>query len=307
MSGATMSGPASAGSSAGRSTRSPRRTWRTPARDALATWHLFWEFNGRIRDVLRGSRGVWGFVNDDWLKDVIAPLRPADAPHPAQGQHPDGRPAVQRDRDRRDAVARRSSGRSGPSATECRERLRRRGYLAGEPGQRQGAAVDPGAVPARTPGVELKRTASGERFSTAEEDLAELAGEDEFFGDYTRYRAAEKLEATYLNKMGRPRHPPRFGYLLETGRTTAGAASTCRTCPGSRTSRRRPGRSAAASCRARARSSSTATIRQIELVVLAHALQHQFGYPPQLAGVINGGQDVHKLIAAAVLGKPAPR
>ena len=43
---------------------------------------------------------------------------------------------------------------------------------------------------------------------------------------------------------------------------------------------------------------------QIELVVLAHALGHQFGYPSHLAGVINGGQDVHKLIAAAVLGKP---
>ena len=39
----------------------------------------------------------------------------------------------------------------------------------------------------------LRRTDSGEKWSTAEEDLAELATEDPFFHDYALYRHAEKL------------------------------------------------------------------------------------------------------------------
>ena len=151
---------------------------------------------------------------------------------------------------------------------------------------------------------ELKRSPSGKVFSTAEEDLAELAGEDEFFGDYIRYRSAEKLEATYLKKMGRPRLHAGFGFLLETGRTSCGGGFNLQNLP-----------------RESDESEAARTIRgcfvagegnvlidsdysQIELVVLAHALEHQFRYPAHLAGVINGGHDVHRLIAASVLGKP---
>ena len=183
--------------------------------------------------------------------------------------------------------------------------MRRRGYLAGEPGCGKALQSILAQFQREHPGVELRRTPSGERFSTAEEDLAELAGEDEFFGDYVRYRAAEKLEATYLRKMGRPRIHPGFGYLLETGRTCCGGGFNLQNLP-----------------RESDESEAARTIRgcfvagegkvlidsdysQIELVVLAHALGHQFGHPPHLAGVINGGQDVHRLIAAAVLGKPA--
>jgi DNA polymerase I len=42
---------------------------------------------------------------------------------------------------------------------------------------------------------------------------------------------------------------------------------------------------------------------QIELVVLGYAIAHQFGLPSQLAQLINNDNDVHRLIAAAVLGK----
>jgi hypothetical protein len=43
---------------------------------------------------------------------------------------------------------------------------------------------------------------------------------------------------------------------------------------------------------------------QIELVVLAHALDKQFHLGSTLADLINSGQDLHRLIAAAVVGKP---
>jgi hypothetical protein len=43
---------------------------------------------------------------------------------------------------------------------------------------------------------------------------------------------------------------------------------------------------------------------QIELVAFAYSCREQFGYGDTLARLINGGQDIHKLLAAAVLGKP---
>ena len=48
-----------------------------------------------------------------------------------------------------------------------------------------------------------------------------------------------------------------------------------------------------------------ADFSQIELVVLAHAIRNQFGWPSKLADAINAGQDVHRMIASLLLGKPA--
>jgi len=85
----------------------------------------------------------------------------------------------------------------------------------------------------QNPGLELKTTASG-KWSTAEEDLADLAREDPFFGDYAAYRTAEKLLGTYLRKMGRTRLHPRFGYLLQTGRTYCGGGFNLQNLPNER-------------------------------------------------------------------------
>ena len=49
---------------------------RYAASDALVTWHLFWELNRRIRDVLRDSAHVRGYVDDAWLRDAIARFGP---------------------------------------------------------------------------------------------------------------------------------------------------------------------------------------------------------------------------------------
>src|SRR5262249_27675311 len=43
---------------------------------------------------------------------------------------------------------------------------------------------------------------------------------------------------------------------------------------------------------------------QIELVVLGHAIEKQFGRRSVLAELVNSGQDVHRLVAATLLGKP---
>ena len=155
-------------------------------------------------------------------------------------------------------------------------------------------------------GIELRRTESGTKYSTAEEDLAELAAVDPFFQDLTTYRATEKLASTYLSKMGRPRLHPRFAYLLATGRISCGggfnlqnlpresdesdAARTIRGCfvpaRGPRVHRRRlqPDRTGRAGPR---------------------DPEHQFGWPSKLAEAINAGKDVHRMIASFLLGKPS--
>jgi hypothetical protein len=43
---------------------------------------------------------------------------------------------------------------------------------------------------------------------------------------------------------------------------------------------------------------------QIELVVLGYVLQHQLRLPSVTARLVNSGQDVHRVIAGTMLGKP---
>ncbi len=271
-------------------------------RDTLATWLLFVEVNQRIRRVLSGSRGTWGFVDDAWLREVIGRFGPLT-------HHVQLRASILMDALRANGIAIDAVRRAQKLAQvqrlreSCRERLRRRGFLPGEPGCGKALQSVLAQYRREHPEVELRRTPAGNRYSTSEEDLAELAGDDGFFRDYLDYRAAEKLASTYLKGMGRDRLRAGFGFLLETGRTYCGGGFNLQNLP-----------------RESAELEAARTIRgcfvageghvlidsdysQIELVVLAHALREQFGHGGHLAAVINDGRDVHRLIAASVLGK----
>jgi DNA polymerase I-like protein with 3'-5' exonuclease and polymerase domains len=287
------------------------------ARDALATWHLFDELFRRIRDVLRNSAGVWGYVNDApdhvwggtsdrWLRAVVGRFGPLT--HHIQLKASilmDALTAngIAVDRRRRDEKAEKVRA----VLQDCKDRLRLRGYLVDQKGSLKALQSILSEFHRGHPDVPLGRTASGDKWSTAEEDLAELAELDRFFRDYADYRHAQKLLSTYLGKMGPARVHPRFGILKVTGRTSCSgfnvqnlpnergllkadpAAATVRGCfvPGDG--------NVFIDC----------DYGQIELVVLGYALRHQFGLHSQLARLINDDHDVHRLIAATVLGKDA--
>jgi hypothetical protein len=284
------------------------------AQDALATWHLFGELHRRIRDVLRHSSGVWGYVNaapdrvwggvsDVWLRDVVRRFGPLT--HHVQLRASilmDALTAngVAVDRAQREAKAERVRA----VLEGCKGRLRERGYLAGEAGSGKALQSILSEFHRDNPDVRLERTPSGAAWSTAEEDLAELAALDPFFRDYADYRHAEKLLSTYLAKMGPARLHPRFGCLVATGRTSCtgfnlqnlpnekvlkgdGAAATIRGCFV-------PGEGGVF---------IDSDYGQIELVTAAYAWEHQFDLAPYLAPLINAGNDVHRLIAANVVGK----
>jgi hypothetical protein len=274
------------------------------ARDPLATWHLFWELHRRVKEVLGRSRRVWGYVDDNWLTDVVRRFGPLT-------HHVQLRASILTDVLTANGIAI-DAARRQEKADQVRavrddycERLRRAGYLPGQKGSNKALQSVLNEFRRKHPDVEMHRNPSGKGWSTAEEHLLELTGEDEFFANLVRYRAADKLLSTYLSKMERPRLHARFGYLLETGRTYCGGGFNVQNLP-----REKDARDVAATIRgcfvpADGHVFIDCDYSQIELVVLGCVLQRQFGLRPELARLINSGQDVHRLIAAAVLGKPA--
>ncbi|MEO7130060.1 MAG: DNA polymerase [Dermatophilaceae bacterium] len=275
---------------------------RYAAGDPLATWHLFWELNRQIKDVLRDAPKVWGYVDDEWLKDSVRRFGPLT-------HHIQLRASIVTDALRTNGIAidqvRRAEKLKLVEAIrdEASETLRRAGYLVGEPGSGRAMQSILAQFAREHPEVELALTPSGEKYSTAEEDLAPLASEGEFFAAYARYKAAEKLASTYLRKMDRPRLHPKFGYLVDSGRTSCGGGFNLQNLPKEKDEKAATNTIRGCFVPGEGKVFIDADFSQIELVVLAYAIEHQFGLPSHLAALINGGRDVHRLIAAAVLDK----
>jgi len=276
---------------------------RYAAGDPVATWHLFHELNRLIRGVLQNARGVWGYVDDAWLRDAVQRFGPLT-------HHVQLRASIVTDVLRTNGIGV-DAGRGAEKLVRvrgvvdaARERMRLRGYLVDQPGNAKAMQSILAQFRREHPGVELRLTESGEKFSTAGEDLAALAAEDGFFADYTTYRTAEKLVSTYLTKMGAARLYPKFGFLLDTGRTYCGGGFNLQNLP-----REKGEASAASTIRGcfvpgEGKVFIDADYSQIELVVLGYALDRQFNLGHSLRDLVNRS-DVHKLIAAAVLGKAA--
>jgi hypothetical protein len=269
--------------------------------DVLATWHLCGELLRLIMAVLQNSPTVYGYVDQDWLNDAVLRFGPLT-------HHVQLKASILMDVLRTNGIgidqARRTEKARKVQALleEAKERLRKQGYLAGQEGCNKAMQSILSQLKRERPQLELKRT-SGGKWSTAEEDLVELAAIEPFFADYANYKAAEKLRSTYLRKMDQPRLYPKFGYLLETGRTYCGGGFNLQNLP-----------------REKGETSPGSTIRgcfvpeqdhvfidsdfsQIELVVLGYALEKQLHGDSVLAHLVNSGQDVHRLIAANLLGK----
>jgi DNA polymerase I len=271
------------------------------AQDALATWHLYAELKRLVQATLAGSTDVWGYGGPDGLRDVLARFGPLT-------HHVHLRAAILMDALTANGIAI-DTTRSAEKARALeetvaiyRESLRLRGYLPGEKGCEKALQSIIREVVRANPGLGVRTTATG-KWGTAEEDLTALAEVDPFFADLDHYKTAQKLLATYMRKMSRARLHPKFGYLLATGRTYCGGGFNLQNLP-----REKDAPDAAATIRgcfvpAEGHVFIDSDYGQIELVVLAYALDRQFGFGDTLKKLINEGKDLHKLIAAAVLGK----
>ena len=284
----------------------PRPYLEYAAGDVIATWHLFWRLNEQIREVLQNGRGVFGYVNDDWLHDVVSRFGPLT-------HHIQLRASILMDVLGANGIAvdgpRREEKTEALTAImqDCEQRLRAQGILVGGSGSNKSLQSALDQFHKEHPDVELNRTPKRKGWSTKKEDLDELACEASYFQDYAHYKTAEKLVSTYLVKMNHTRLHARFGYLATSGRTYCGDnffnlqnlpredhlleedpdAVTVRGCfvPGE------------------GKVFIDADYSQIELVVLGYVFKHQFGLGNNLSDLINGGQDVHRLVGAAVLNK----
>ena len=271
--------------------------------DPVATWLLFQHLKTRLPNIKTAANRAFGYAGDKWLDEQWKKHGPGT-------HHIQLRASIVLDRISRTGVLIDQTRREEKVAAleqivaETRHTL----ALAGLPAEGKGA---PGALRKRIDrlarehkNLPLVYTETGQ-ISTSEEQLHELAALDPVLEVLLKHRQATKLLSTYANKMqpGKRIHG-KFQYLMNTGRTSCGGGFNLQNLPKELD----------------AASNHETTIRgcfvpspgnvfvvvdyaQIELAVLGWAWKHQLGFGGSLHEIVSQGRDMHRLIAAEVLGK----
>ena len=294
----------------------PAQYLQYAAGDPVATWLLFQHLKTRLTDIKTNATRAYGYAGEKWLNEQWKKHGPGT--HDIQL-----RASITLDKISRTGVFIDQNRRQEKLATleQIATETRRTLALAGLPAEGKGA---PGALRKRIEWLAREQRRAGEtlpliytetgQIATSEEQLHELAGLDPVLDVLLKYRQATKLLSTYAKKMlpGKRVHG-RFQYLMNTGRTscnggklevggfnlqnlpkeldaTKNHATTIRGCfvpaPGN--------------------VFVVLDYKTVELVTLGWAWKHQFGFGSSLHDIIAGGGDMHRLIAAHVLGK-APK
>ena len=273
------------------------------AADPVATWLLFERLKQELPVIKANATPAFGYAGDKWLDEQWKKHGPDT--HDIQL-----RASIVLDRISRTGVLIDQTRREEKVAAleqivaETRYTL----ALAGIPAEGKGA---PGALRKRIDrlarehkNLPLIYTETGQ-ISTSEEQLKELADFDPVLEVLLKHRQATKLLSTYAKKMqpGKRIHG-KFEYLMNTGRTSCGGGFNLQNLPKELD----------------ATSNHETTIRgcfvpspgkvfvvvdyaQIELAVLGWAWKHQLGFGGSLHEIVSRGCDMHRLIAAEVLGK----
>ena len=283
------------------------------AGDPVATWLLFQHLKTRLPNIKTAANRAYGYAGDKWLDQQWKKHGPGT--HDIQL-----RASITLDKISRTGVFIDQARREEKLATleQIATETRRTLALAGLPAEGKGA---PSALRKRIERLAREHQQAGEtlpliytetgQIATSEEQLHELAGLDPVLDVLLKHRQATKLLSTYAKKMlpGKRVHG-RFQYLMNTGRTSCDGgklevggfnlqnlpkeldavenhATTIRGCfvpaPGN--------------------VFVVVDYAQIELAVLGWAWKHQLGFGGSLHGIVLEGRDMHRLIAAEVLGK----
>lgn len=275
--------------------------------DALVTWHLFWCLHDEIRKVLRQSQGVFGYVDDAWLRDEVERFGPLT-------HHVQLRASIVTAALTQNGIAIDNQRREQKVEyltvvrDECLHRLQHEhGIQASGPGSSRSIQTVLDRFHTEQPDVPMNRTPKGDKWSTKKEDLEELAPEDVCFRDFVQFKSSDKLIGTYLSKMATPRLHPRFGFLATSGRTWCGDGYfNLQNLPKEdELLEQNPEAVTVRGCFVPPSGYVFVDVdyTQIELVVLAYVFKNQFQVESRLFDLIQADQDVHRLIAAAVLQK----
>ncbi len=264
-------------------------------KDVIATFWVHDELTRRLYEVLQSSNDVWGYVSPAWLEAQIG--RWGLQTHDIQLKAAIVLRAIKSnglwiDQEHREQLATQLD----EFAEERRLELRKEGYLPGQPGSGKALQEILRRLEWKHPELMFPKTPTGQ-FATGQDVLEDLAAVEPFIRTLLQFKGVEKLQSTFLDKMGKRCLHPSFDPLMVTGRTSSFGEINAQNLP--RDDRVR-------SCFVPSRGSVfiDADFATVEMATLAQSAMSQFGLPSAMAAAINAGRDLHTLVAARVTGKP---
>ena len=265
------------------------------ARDAIVTWQLYVALMANILECLETSCGVWGELPYETMVEQIRKWGPLT--HHIQLRAAIVLRAITAngltvDLERRDALLHQIR----QMADERRAALARHGYVPHQKGSVKALQEIIRRLAVAHPDLEFPRTPTN-RYVTAKDALEQLAGVVPFAKELVEYNALDKLESSFLSKMGKRVLHPSFDVLKTTGRTSSFGELNAQNLP-------RDDRVRSCFVPAPGHVFINADYKAIEMVTLAQALRNQFGLESRLAAVLDAGEDPHVLVAAIATGKP---
>jgi DNA polymerase I-like protein with 3'-5' exonuclease and polymerase domains len=269
------------------------------AADVLGTWGIFDHLERALVDVVRDAHDAFGYVDDDWLCEMMRR-------HGVQTHRLQAQAAVALDQIERVGIGVDLANRNEIVAKvrelvdDLKEELRQFGYLAGEKGCDKTLQALVRQTLTEHPEIEIPRTPTG-KYSSKDEDLDQLAQVSEFFARFKDYKQVDALLTNYLLKMDAARLHPHYDLLKVTGRTSA-SSPNIQNIPRKRKKKKPGARDAFDLRRCFVPAPGTlfyvADYSGLELRTLSQALITQFGLDPVLARKVNEGVDLHRFVAA---------
>jgi len=291
----------------------PAQYLQYAAGDPVATWLLFQHLKPRMDEIKTLAPRAYGYAGEKWLAEQWKKHGPVT-------HHIQLRASIALDRISRTGVfidqTRREEKVSALEkiVAETRHAL----ALAGLPVEGAGKTS---ALVKRIERLAKEHQRAGEplpliytetgQIATSEEQLRELAAFDPVLDVLLKHRQATKLLSTYANKMlpGKRVHG-KFEYLMNTGRTSCNGGKkdvggfNLQNLPKERAATENYA-TTIRGCFVPAPGNVFVVLdyAQIELAVLGWAWKHQLGFGGSLHEIVSEGRDMHRLIAAEVLGK----
>ncbi len=291
----------------------PAQYLQYAAGDPVATWLLFERLKPELDVIKTIAVGAYGYAGEKWLAEQRKKHGPGT--HDIQL-----RASIVTDKISRTGVLIDQARREEKLAVleQIVAETRRTLALAGLPVEGAGKTS---ALVKRIERLANEHKQAGEtlpliytetgQIATSEEQLKELAGLDPVLEVLLRHRQATKLLSTYAKKMvsGKRVHG-NFEYLMNTGRTSCNGGKkdvggfNLQNLPKERAATENHA-TTIRGCFVPAPGNVFVVLdyKTIELVTLGWAWKHQLGFGGSLHDIIAGGGDMHRLIAAYVLGK----
>jgi DNA polymerase I len=272
------------------------------AGDAVATWHLFQHIKTLLPAIKDHAHAAFGYAGPQWLDEQWRKHGPLT--HNIQLKASIVLDVISRTGV---LIAQARRDEKVASLQKVVDETRRTLALAGLPVEGTGHL---GALRKRIeelakadPNIQIQRTQKG-HIATDEEYLEELVAYDPVLEVMLKYRQASKLLVTYANKMkpGQRIHG-KFNYLMNTGRTSCGGGFNLQNLPKEIDAQSHETTIRGCFVPSPGNVFVVVDYKTLELTVLGWAWKHQLGFGDSLHKIIQNDGDMHRLIAAKVLGK----